>query len=210
MGFMRDQADRLLRTKWKNANMLAEELYAMWTGDEPINIDSPVRITTDADTNEPSLTIRQFGQDDRSIQVERLQQPQLASSSVNFNVPGFDPADFLSNIGDFIVTIQYGDGTIETHPNQDPQEPQVLPRKGTGERRAGGAGGIPGKVVSGSGDTYVMTLYPNGLSGDTETATVKQLQIASGSSIPADTWAVVSVSGDEYVMQVPVWLEDLP
>jgi hypothetical protein len=62
-------------------------------------------------------------------------------------------------------------------------------------------------VVSGSGDTYQVTVYPNGLSGATETVEVTQLQIDAAETIPAGTWAMVTQLADgAYTMQVPVWL----
>jgi hypothetical protein len=76
-----------------------------------------------------------------------------------------------------------------------------------GRLGGGGGGGIPGEVVSGSGDTYTVTIYPNGLLGTTENVTVTQLQIDAGETIPAGTWAIVTQMGDgEYAMVVPVWL----
>ena len=76
----------------------------------------------------------------------------------------------------------------------------------------------PGRIISGSDGLYSVSIYTDGLSGLATTVGVKQLQIASGVTIPSGTWALVSKqtidtseSGpanyiDEYTMQVPIWL----
>lgn len=70
-----------------------------------------------------------------------------------------------------------------------------------------GGGGVPGKVLSGTGSTYQVQLYPNGPSAAAgATVSVKQLQIDSGATIPVNTWAIVTLAGAQYCMQVPVWL----
>lgn len=78
-----------------------------------------------------------------------------------------------------------------------------------------GGGGVPGKVLSGGpGDTYQVEIYPGGLSvlnqdGSIQGATVvtaKQLQIDSGETIPAGTFALITKAGGVYYMQVPVWV----
>ena len=64
-----------------------------------------------------------------------------------------------------------------------------------------------GEIVSGSGDTYTVNVYENGLSSGAVTRSVRQLQIDSGDTIPAGTWAMIGKGKDgSYFMQVPVWL----
>ncbi len=66
---------------------------------------------------------------------------------------------------------------------------------------------FPGKVVSGSGATYSVDIYQNGLSQTATRVTVTQLQIDASETIPADTWATVTRQSDgSYFMQVPVWM----
>lgn len=78
----------------------------------------------------------------------------------------------------------------------------------------GGSSSVyPGVVTGGSGSTYTMNIYKNGLSGPTESVSVKQLQI-TGDSVPTGTWALVAkgtktvagVPTPEYTMQIPIWL----
>jgi hypothetical protein len=64
-----------------------------------------------------------------------------------------------------------------------------------------------GKIKSGTGDTYIVTQYPDGpdeAAGDD--ITVTQLQIDAGETIPVDTWVFILKIGTNYYMQVPVWL----
>ncbi len=79
----------------------------------------------------------------------------------------------------------------------------------------GGTTAFLGKVVSGSGDTYVVDLYGNG-SGRVKTATVSVTipQIADDEQIPAGTWinpvfrfTVVGIeTTTTYECQVPIWV----
>ncbi|MBX6314763.1 MAG: hypothetical protein IRY99_17880, partial [Isosphaeraceae bacterium] len=71
-------------------------------------------------------------------------------------------------------------------------------------------GPFMGKVVSGSGDTYEVKLYPDGPDGapDQETVTVTIPMIADDEKIEADTWInPVFKFGDTYFCQVPVWMD---
>lgn len=62
MGLMRDQAIRLLRDDWGGGGtkQLAEELYSMLTGDDPIQVDSPMSITVKGNRNYAPLTVNNF------------------------------------------------------------------------------------------------------------------------------------------------------
>ncbi len=75
----------------------------------------------------------------------------------------------------------------------------------------GGTSVYPGMVAGGSGGTYTVNIYKQGLTGPATGVQVKQLQIAGGENIPTGTWALVSkgvnsAGAVEYTMQVPVWL----
>lgn len=191
MGLFRDQASRLLRERWPDANLLAEELYAMFTSDVPVSIDSPVIITS---TNgAPPLTLRNFGTGDGAIQIIKQGPPQVV-------LPEIPPLDF-SGVGEENVTNVYDDGETETFGGEEGAR-----GTGTNPNSGGGGGGFPGKVLSGSGSSYQVAVYESGLSSEPTTRTVTQLSIAEGEVVPADTWALVGQSGEAYFMQVPVWL----
>jgi hypothetical protein len=67
----------------------------------------------------------------------------------------------------------------------------------------------PGTIVSGTGNVYVVELIKGvDEEGDLilENETVSQMQIASGSQLPAGTKCIVVKIGSTYYMQVPVWL----
>lgn len=73
----------------------------------------------------------------------------------------------------------------------------------------GGGGGIPCAIVSGSGDTYQVSLYEDGVAGGvTQTVEAIQLQIDEAETIPAGTWTFASLVNEIYYIQVPVWAEE--
>jgi hypothetical protein len=122
-----------------------------------------------------------------------------------FTLSNFAPGDILFNVngaggrhyGDVIL----GDDGLGLLPEG---ETQLV---GIGTTVQGGSGGIPGAIVSGSGDTYQVTLYENGITEDaTKTVEVKQLQI-TGDDLDAGTEVVVYLGSDGvYFMQHPVWV----
>lgn len=65
-----------------------------------------------------------------------------------------------------------------------------------------GGGGLPGSIVSGTGNTYLVNLT----GPPAKTVTVTQLQIDPSATIPAGTSVIVYQVGTKYVMLVPVWL----
>src|SRR5262245_47975157 len=105
MGFLRDEAMRLRRTKWGHpaADLLAEELFAIFTSDVPFVIDSPVIIENE--TNDPPLQIRDFGDSDMSIQITKRREPPP-------DLPEIPPLDF-DGVGRTITRNIYPDGGDE-------------------------------------------------------------------------------------------------
>jgi hypothetical protein len=57
MGILFDQSERLLREKWPTAQLLAEELFAIFRQQEPTQIDTPTNVNPTPGTNLPALTI---------------------------------------------------------------------------------------------------------------------------------------------------------
>lgn len=211
MGLFREQASRLLREKWANPSLLAEELYAMFTSDEPVTIDSPLTVTAPEGSQSPPLTLRNFGDDPAMMQFQHQQLPPFFFP----DLPPLPDPGSGGGVGDFIFTNYYGDGSGETFVNPPPgRDPS--PGTGTviGVSSGGGGGGFPGVVVSGGpGASYQVNVYLDGLAKPPTLKAVTQLSIDSAETIPAGTWAVIGSqtvgSGTNYFMQVPVWLEDL-
>jgi hypothetical protein len=207
VGFMRDQAPRLLREKWPDAVTLAEEIFAIWTSEKPVKIDGPLEVTND--TGKPSITINQGDAGDVAITINNNPVPVPPD-------PGLP--DNVNIVENTYITNIYGDGTTEGFPEPPvpPPGPEV-PQPGTGENpivAEGGGGGFPGKVISQtSGAVYSVAVYEQGLSESPTTREVTQLQIHEDATIPADTWTIVGTVGTganvSRFMQVPVWLEDL-
>lgn len=196
MGFLRDQASRLIRTKWghPSVDLAMEELFAIFTGDEPIVFDSPVTITNNS--NAPPLTIRDFGSSDSTISITKAPLPRPLLDEL-------PPLDF-GDIGGITFTDLYPDGTAETWSGDRGDPPTPTPGTGTNPN-TGGGGGFPGVVVSGTGASYTVAVYEDGLSSPPTNRAVTQLSIAVSETIPAGTWWTIGKVGNDYFMQVPVW-----
>lgn len=75
------------------------------------------------------------------------------------------------------------------------------------ETEVTGGGGIPGQVVSGTGGTYQVRLYEEGIAaGSTRTVSVTVPGILDTETIPADTWLAVMEINNTFVSVVPLWL----
>lgn len=153
-----NQRSRLLRRENWTADDLAQELWAMFGPEVPLEHRGPITLVNDGEN--PAITFRNFGDSDAVFQVTRVEN-NLAGNTTTTNT------------------------TITS---------------------VSGGGGIPGEIISGSGNTYQVDIYRNGLSGSATRVSVRQLQIGSGETIPAGTWTMVSQLADGYYMQVNVWL----
>lgn len=135
----------------------------------------------------------------------RSKDPFIIDSPVRLINDSGDPALSIENngtgdqIGGAIAITQAGIGDVSF----ENAFPSVSPPPGTSA--VTGGGGIPGRILSGSGSTYQVRLYPDSVAPGA-TVAVTQLQIAVGESVPAGTWVIVTKAGSRYVMQVPVWL----
>jgi hypothetical protein len=181
MATLFDEINRLTRKKWKDAQELAEELVSIFKETMPITTNAP-------------FTVKQRG-GKNGAPTEPAFSVQSESGDAALKITNQDGSS-----GTLRATQK--DGLTFT-PNQKgtPAFPAA-----TAQTSSGG-GGIPGKVLSGSGSTYSVALYENGpASASTKTVTVTQLQIATGETIPAGTWAIVAKTKTVYSMQAAVWL----
>ena len=112
-------------------------------------------------------------------------------------------ADFTGDDDTPFLRITRGDETFDIRINSSGNIPETR----AGQNAAAAQPAVfPGKVLSGTGDTYQVAIYRGGLSRDPTTVTVKQLQIDSAETIPVNTWATVFLLKGVYHMQVPVWV----
>lgn len=196
MGIFGDQAERLLRESWSDTDELAQELYAMFTDTAPLQIDSPVKISTPQGSTVPPLTLENNGISPAAISFSHLPVPSVSFGSLPEVAPL--PPNTITNI--------YGDGSGETW--AAPGElPATTPGTGTAIGGGGGGGGVIGKVLSGGPGTgpYKLQVFPTGLKGKPLTVNATQLSIASDASIPPGTWTILTVVSTTYYMQCPVW-----
>lgn len=180
MSIFGDQVIRLLRTKWKSPQELAEELYAMFSADIPLKIEGPVEITTT--TQEPPLTIRNYGDSPQDIRIISQNNTTGGIKMKDNNPPQFDPPSSDPGVptqvlpgrvvsrkqqATYLVDL-YGDG-----PDEDPTERVEVKQLQISQEDE-----IPA-------DTWVLVL--------------KQTVRDKGSTNP-------NATKDVYSMQVPVWL----
>jgi len=178
MGIFGDQSERLLRESWGSVNALAEELYAIFAMNLPLQISGPVEITN-AKAGQPALTVTQWSGD----------LPPIA-----FRKPsGQGPGDYTT------TGLQPGAGFDPAVP-QDQAKPKPPPTPAAGNA-------VPGKILSGAGDVYTVEIYPDGRDALPQRVTVTQLDIDLLETIPPGVWAIcVQTSDGQWWMQVPVWM----
>lgn len=174
-----DQRQRLLREYW-TAPGLAEEIFAMMSPDVPNNTQAPIAVNLPTEATVAPFQVGNY---------------TLGDPVIHFTgKSGQDLGSWAPSTDQFIEKVTSGSG-------------------GGG----GGGGGsssstsqgktYPGFVTGGSGDTYQVDIYKAGYpSGPATNVTVKQLLIISD-TIPAGTPAMVTQGpGNEYYMNVPVWV----
>ncbi|NJL70152.1 MAG: hypothetical protein HC888_00460 [Candidatus Competibacteraceae bacterium] len=193
------QAVRLLREKWANTNLLAEELYAIFRSTKPVEHTGNITVNQPPGEETPPLRVNlDPGSTGRGIVVNQ------GDSSVEITGGGI-----IIN-GDNLTTIIQeaaagaGGGVVIPQPPDELGEADYLPFEAVG------------RIVSGKGSTYLVEVWlddPTGPSSGTVEAT--QLQIASDQVIPEGTWCKVTVYPysvevglvlGRYYIQVPVWL----
>lgn len=256
MGIMIDEAERLLRKKWGNAQELSEEIYSILTARGPVMINSPVQIATNS--KEPALSIvNNFGDGsgptlnvtggsilngdtviggsmftyqkdaDDYVIVEGstyggsfYEGDQHLTEVYMPEIPGWDPSVF-DGLNDFLKWVN----EFDFKPTQIPDGPDPDPEEDPGGVPPGDGGGgvtstgLVGTVVSGTGSSYRVDLYPNGFNRpSSRTVTVDIPNIASDETIPGGT-RIVGIIGMEtgqivnneievvYYFQPPVWMD---
>ncbi len=207
--------------KWKDADLLAQEMYEILSQDQP-ETTGPMTINgNDGSTGKPG-------------------PPAEPDPFGGFTFPDMFLPDFQQPVED-----------VQDEPNNDDQSPEQTPstrRKKTVTQTRHLRTVVPGLITGGSGTTYQVDLYPNGSTATgtngavvKKTVTATQLEIAEGETIPAGTWAMVfwhmevqiitrkilesgggtqgnrsvstttevKVVKQDYEMQVPIWLSDV-
>ena len=135
-------------------------------------------------------------------------RPITLTGPVTINNPTTDPGLKINNadpeldlpVNDVGIRMQDKDGTTKDLRI----EPDKVPGK---KKKDDEPPSAVGKISSGSGSEYRVDLYENGQGSDsTRTVDATQLQIVEDEDIPSGTWCLVLRVGEEYFVQVPVWL----
>jgi hypothetical protein len=173
--------------------MLAQELYAMFQQDVPLehsgpitlNSENPLTIKRPDFSDGPALT---FKRGDETWGF-RFDGGKLVLYGPNLN------ADLQEVTGNLTPSTGQTGTQQQDKKKDDEQKPS--------------SGSFPGVITAGSGDTYTVSVYTDGLTLTPTEASVKQLSIDPAATIKAGTWVLVARSaGGEYTMQSPVWGAD--
>jgi hypothetical protein len=89
MGIFADQAFRLTRTKWLDANELAEEIQAIFRSKEPVKFDSPIEISNP--TTDPAISITNTNPKSTSSDPT-FSNKNSVGDPASFNLPLGNPA----------------------------------------------------------------------------------------------------------------------
>lgn len=188
-----EQAMRLLKTKWRSATALAEEIYAIFQDQIPLSTDAPVTINNS--TAAPALQVN---------------QPKVPAD--NFSFPNGTPPAFqltLGGVPGWSLGTGADGGLVVNGPSFNYQPPAGGAPVNLAGGGSGSGGGLPGFVLSGptdaSGTMYQVKVYPNGLSLAGQVVPVKQLSIDPSSVLPVNTPVIVVGAAPNYYMQSPVW-----
>ena len=197
------EAIRLMRDDWESAKTLAEELFAMLTADLPA--DAPVAISKPLNSAAPIFKVGGYSNGDTLFEVTGAGGTPFGRISIQNGALVFEAPAVVAAAGAG-AQIQ-GSTTMPLIPRSASQPGEPRRPQPPQQQSGGGGGGFPGQVVSGSGSTYQVNVYPAGTGGAAVLVSVKQLQIDPAETIPAGTWTtVVQTSDGSYSMQVPVWL----
>lgn len=191
------QAMRLLRTKWKQATGLAQELFAMFQNDIPLEHNAPITIRYDG-TDAPLNLDRGFSD----------------GAVINFTGGSGDtPAGIRFDGGSMVI---YGPNlTFEGVPEEEEEEEEAAPTTPTEEEdETPSASTYPGQVAGGTGTEYTVSLYLSGTSAGATEVTATALGVAETETVGAGTWVMVSaVPGEDdevsYYFTPVVWGPDL-
>lgn len=180
-----DGLARLLRTRWYDPQVLAEEIFLLLAnGVRGPNLGP---ITIDLNDGSPPRTIRADNLRDPSgaFRLPDLEFPEL--NLANYGLPDRDNLGHLLNpmelnfIENIFVSDTSPDGT---------NQPRETTRQRTEVIRHRTV--VPGKIVSGSGRTYTMTLYPNGEDADGfNVAGVTHMDVDPAEVFPVGMWFLV-------------------
>lgn len=176
MSIFGEAANRLIRTKWENADELAKELFSLFTSHTPLHVEGAIEITKT--TGRAPFKI-----------IDRL---DTSSTDGLFSLESNDRSDQLT----------YSDLTLLEGAGSDPNSSDLFSFINAHST----PGQIPGIIRSGTGNSYLVDIYRNGYPGSFSSVNVTQLQIDPNDTIPPGTFVMVSQFGQKFQMQAPVYL----
>lgn len=190
------EAIRLLRDDWKVPKMLAEELYAIFQA--PDTTTSGLTATAPAGVAPITVTPNTLGS---------------YAPALSFGGNAGDPAiGWNPNTGQMQFDAPGGFNFTFPGPDGQPVNYPIGPTSDNQQQDTSNGLSMPGQITGGSGNTYQVDVYLNGLNGNKKNVTVTQMSIDPNATIPTGTWTTVVQSGTKsnlsYSMMVPVWGAD--
>lgn len=189
------QAMRLLRTKWKTPTLLAQELFAMFQSDIPLEHSGGLKL--DAKNDAPALELSRGDFGDGPVLDFN---GGSGAGGISFSIANGG----LVITGPSITLVESGTGAPPaTTPT--PQEQQQQAQGST----------FPGQVLSGSGQSYVVRIFTQGEGGPASQVTAQAPGMADDATISEGFWVAVSATTDAqgtitgYFFFPPVWGGDL-
>ncbi|HET6576474.1 MAG TPA: hypothetical protein VFG68_22935 [Fimbriiglobus sp.] len=186
----KEQARRLLRTKWQDPQKLAEELFAILSYDGPLTHRG--KITIVPDDGEPAIDIQIPGEVPEDPVITLTHPPTTEGGpSDPIGFVSFLPDPDANNTGGGIDSVGGGgnalpdrddSGNTQTTFQADPRSTPVT---------------TLGRVLNGTGANYTVGVWlddpVSGTANYWMTVPAKCLQIDSGETIPADSIVYVTL-----------------
>jgi hypothetical protein len=189
------QAMRLLRTTWRDVNMLAQELFSMFQKDIPLEHSGPVKLN--GEPGRPALTIDQSGGDFSDTPAIRINRGRDESPADI----GADDEGLVFRAPDFKFV--YDDG--RERKLDDPGE-------GGEEEKEPKDGVFLGQVASAIGSTtWTMRAFLDGPNAQPVTISARVYGVRESPEGIVGSWLPVHYWEDEegnrtYFVIPPVWL----
>lgn len=198
-------AERLRRTKWKDANELAEELYAILSNfNLPLSHGGPINLTQPG-TGQPALNVDGSIQGDTVISFTPGPRPTRGPDtrpSKDFTIGSGNVPQLPGNSDSSTTAGQAGQ--LSQPPDGLAGYVQQVAPGGSSGFNPGNTGADQSQTDSGSDAAGLIAYTVNLIGGKQITAFV--LQLSSTQIIPQGTGVLVTKIGKNYFIQPPVWL----
>lgn len=189
-----EQASRLNRDDWASETELASEVRAVFNDRSPLMHKAPItQIQEVATTPTQTIRVNNTGELVEILRFEDLYGNHLGG----INLANGDVQVWSISQGKNNSIYPATKGIVSRWP--DPNQVQADLMEVETEGTPGSS--FVGVVLSGSHPTYIVALYPDGLSDPSSLFAATVTNIVTTSDIPAGTRVIVTQGGDDYYMR---------